>query len=91
MKKNALNLVRIVAVIGLGMLFGFRKDYAVAAILAIVVISEIAALFERPKSKSIRYQFTAEGVQTVRDGFKSIGDEARRASAKIDAINPSST
>jgi hypothetical protein len=33
----------------------------------------------------IKYHFIADGVQTVRDGFKSIGDEARSSSKAIEA------
>lgn len=34
---------------------------------------------------AIKYTFIADGVQTVRDGFKSIGDEARSSSKAIEA------
>lgn len=33
----------------------------------------------------IKYHFIADGVQTVRDGFKSIGEEARSSSKAIEA------
>lgn len=79
MREKARRLVQIVAMVGLSILFGLRKDYPVAAILFIVAIVEAVGLFDRSTKKGIKYSFTAEGTSTVRDAFKSIGDEARNA------------